>query len=79
MATSPESDETDKNITASIANILQAQSQIPAGSIKFEVRKGVVTLSGEVDYEFQRHDVEKPIEEVQGVKFIDNEITIRKQ
>jgi hypothetical protein len=79
MATPSEIEATDKGIAEGIANIFKAQTQVPADSIKFEVRKGVVTLSGQVDYEFQRLDAEKLIEEVKDVKFIDNEIIIRKQ
>jgi hypothetical protein len=78
MTTPQEIEETDKSIAECIANIFQAQVQIPADNIKVEVHKGVVTLTGEVDDEFERLDAEKHIEDVKGIKFIDNEITIRK-
>jgi osmotically-inducible protein OsmY len=78
MAIPQEIEETDKGIADGIAKILQAQTEVPADSIKAGVHKGVVTLTGEVDDEFERLDVEKQIEDVKGIKFIENDITIRK-
>ena len=78
MAIPSEIEETDKGIAEDIAKILRAQVQVPADDVKVEVHKGVVTLTGEVDDEFLRLDAEKQIEDVKGIKFIDNSITIRK-
>jgi len=78
MAIPPEIEETDKGIAECIAKIFQAQVQVPDDDIKVEVHKGIVTLTGEVDDEFLRLDAEKQIEDVKGIKFIDNDITIRK-
>jgi osmotically-inducible protein OsmY len=69
----------DEDIAQRVAQILEWNVQIPSDSIKPEVRKGIVTLSGTVDWQFQRSDAQRQIEGIKGVKSIINSITLRSQ
>ena len=41
--------------------------QIPEGKVHARVENGWVTLDGEVEYEYQRHEVERMVRHVRGV------------
>ena len=51
--------------------------QIPEGRVHARVEDGWVTLDGEVDYEFQRQEVERMVRQVRGVIGVTDTITIR--
>jgi len=68
---------TDEGLAERIANVLKWNVSIPGREIKAEVNKGVVTLSGEVDWYYQRSNIQRNIEHVAGVKNIVDNIVIR--
>lgn len=70
---------TDEDIARRIALAFEWNVQIPADSIKAEVRNGIVTLSGVVDWQFQRNDAQKQVEGIRGVKSVINSIHLRKR
>ena len=58
---------TDEGLAERIANVLGWNVSIAGKDIKAEVKNGVVTLTGEVDWQFQRHNIMKNVEHVGGV------------
>jgi osmotically-inducible protein OsmY len=69
----------DEEIAHHIANIFEWNTQIPGDDIKASVRKGIVTLSGEVDWQYQKNYVKQHIQGIKGVKSVMNDIIIRKR
>ena len=68
---------TDQGLAERIANVLKWNVSIPGREIKAEVNNGLVTLSGEVDWNYQRANIERNIEHVSGVVNILDQITIK--
>jgi osmotically-inducible protein OsmY len=50
---------------------------VPNDKVKIKVAKGFVTLTGELDYQYQKEAVESGIRRLSGVTGIFNEITIK--
>jgi osmotically-inducible protein OsmY len=73
----PSHKATDEEIAERIAHILQWNSSIPGDDIKAEVRKGFVTLTGEVDWNFQRETAKNLISSVRGVFAVSNMIKVK--
>ncbi len=67
----------DTEIAETILSALKCHSAINEEKIKVKVEDGVVTLDGEVDWEFQRNSAVMQIENLIGVKRIVNNITIK--
>jgi osmotically-inducible protein OsmY len=67
----------DSGIATAIAHVLENNVQIPGGRVHARVENGWVTLDGEVDYEFQRHEIERMVRQVRGVTGVTDNITIR--
>ena len=57
----------DSDIATAIAHILENNVQIPEGRVHARVQSGWVTLDGQVDYDYQRHEVERMVRNVRGV------------
>ena len=60
-----------------IAHILKWNVQIPEGKVHARVENGWVTLDGEVDYDYQKREVERMVNHVRGVAGVRNFITVR--
>ena len=67
----------DTEIAEAILTALKWHSAINEEKIKVKVEDGVVTLDGEVDWEFQRNSAVMQIENLIGVKRIVNNVTIK--
>lgn len=67
----------DTQIAEAALNALKWNSAVKEEKIKMKVEDGVVTLDGEVDWEFQKLSAQKQIEDLIGVKRIINNITIK--
>lgn len=48
------------------------------GQVKFDVINGNVTLTGEVDSMRDKDDIEQKVREAEGVKTINNQISVRR-
>ena len=66
----------DTGIASRVASILEWNVSVPAGRIRIEVEKGVVTLTGRVDWKFQSDAARKAITGVDGVTGIANLLEI---
>jgi osmotically-inducible protein OsmY len=67
----------DSDIARAIAHILEWNVQIPEGKVHARVQNGWVTLEGEVEYEYQRHEVERTVRQVRGVVGVTDTITVK--
>lgn len=71
------SERTDADIAAAATRALEWDALIPIDRIKVTVSKGWVTLSGEVDWHFQKEDAERVVSRISGVRGVTNLITVR--
>ena len=72
------SKRTDADIARSAENILEWTTYLPKDHVKVMVESGWVTLSGEVDWEYQRQAAAKGIRYLMGVRGISDQIVINK-
>ena len=66
----------DSEIAKHISHVFDYNVAIPEDAIKAEVHHGHVTLTGQVDTEKKRRNVEKQVAHVAGVTTIDNQISL---
>jgi len=69
----------DDEIAGRAVRILSWDVTVPKDKIAIKVQHGIVNLSGEVDWEFQRAAAEADIHRLTGVKFVVNKVTVRPQ
>lgn len=69
----------DGDIAESVAHVLSSSVSAAERDVRAEVRAGVVTLSGTVDWDRQRRHVEEQVAHVAGVRVIHNEVTLRER
>jgi len=68
---------TDEGLAERIANVLKWNVSVAEPGIKAEVKNGIVTLTGEVEWQYQRANVLQNIEHVSGVINVVNLITLK--
>jgi osmotically-inducible protein OsmY len=68
---------TDSDIARTVENVLQWTTYLSKGSVKIKVEGGWVTLSGEVNWEYQRQAAVDAIRYLMGVKGVTNLIAIK--
>ena len=74
----PEDQKTaDDEIALLALNILRWSSVVPSGSVLVKVQDGWVTLSGQVNWQYQRSAAESQIRRLSGVKGVLNSIAIK--
>lgn len=66
----------DSELAEAIAHALRWNTLVPDG-VDAEVRKGVVTLRGQVEWEFQRQAAERAVRDVRGLKGVTNLIVVK--
>jgi osmotically-inducible protein OsmY len=67
----------DSDIATAIAHVLDNNVQVPEGKVHARVQHGWVTLDGEVDFDYQRREVERMVRQVRGVVGVADAITVR--
>lgn len=70
------SPRTDGDIAASVENLLAWTSSLPPGAIQVMVEHGWVTLSGRVDWQYQKLAAADQVRHMMGVVGISNQIDI---
>lgn len=70
-------ERTDSDIAAAAVQALDLNSSIPTGKVHVTVDKGWVTLKGELEWQYQRQEVERVIRRLWGVKGVSNLITVK--
>ena len=71
-------DYTETDVAEAVQNALHWASDVPPG-IHSELHTGVVTLTGEVQWNHQRRAAQRAIERVTGVDSVDNRITLARR
>jgi osmotically-inducible protein OsmY len=72
------SDErTDADIAAAAVRALEWDAFVPIDKLDVTVSKGWVTIKGEVEWQFQKQDVERVVRRLTGVKGVTNLVTIK--
>ncbi|MFI4868251.1 MAG: BON domain-containing protein [Steroidobacterales bacterium] len=69
----------DPEVAEAVLHALNANVSIPATAIKVVVHDGWVTLSGQVNFWYQREAAERTVTHLRGVKGLANDITIKPQ
>lgn len=67
----------DDEIARRAMHILLWDSQIPGSRIGVQVENGFVTLTGAVDWHYQRAEAERQLQRLAGVIAVDNRITLQ--
>ena len=67
----------DEDIAEMVANVLEWNVLVPYDRVKVHVKDGVVTLSGEVDWGYQKYAAEEAVHYLMGVVWLSNQITVK--
>ncbi len=67
----------DAEIAESAKNILAWSSPLPAETIKVMAENGWLTLSGDVEWQYQRQDAADSVRKLSGVTGVSNQIAIK--
>jgi osmotically-inducible protein OsmY len=67
----------DTDIARSVENILKWSAFLPADSVKVVVSDGWVTLSGQVDSDYQRRGVADTVRPLMGVTGVTNNVVVK--
>ncbi|MGZ8538956.1 MAG: BON domain-containing protein [Flavisolibacter sp.] len=76
IGVSPGYRKTDTEIAESVLHSLKWHTAIPDEKIKVKVEEGLVTLDGEVEWEYQRSSARNIINNLAGVKNVINNISV---
>lgn len=77
VGVSPIFKKTDSEIAATVLNALRLHTAVQEDRIKIKVEDGVVTLEGEVEWEYQREAAEDSTENLPGVRDVLNYIIVK--
>jgi osmotically-inducible protein OsmY len=67
----------DEDIAGAVANALEWNVGVPYDRVKVQVQDGLVTLSGEVDWWYQKDAAEDAVRKLVGVVLVSNNITVK--
>ena len=67
----------DSDIASAARNVLEWTARLPRDSVKLMVEGGWITLSGEVDWEFQRQVATATVRHLLGVTGVSDQITLK--
>jgi osmotically-inducible protein OsmY len=70
-------DRTDSDIARSAENVLSWSTAVPPDTIKVMVEKGFITLTGDVDWQFQRLAAAASVRFLLGVTGVSDQISIK--
>lgn len=77
IGVSPALEKTDVDIAESVVNALKWHAAVPEERIKVKVENGIVTLEGEVEWEYQRSSTQRAVNRLLGVRNVVNLINIK--
>ena len=67
---------TDKDIAESVATMIESNVLLDKEDVDITVRSGIVTLSGQVNWDYQRRSAERSVENLRGVITVVNNIMV---
>ena len=71
--------KTDKEIAKAAVNALEWNMSVPKDKVMVKVEDGWVYLSGEVQWSYQRDAAKRAVENLLGVKYVSNNISIKQK
>lgn len=77
VGVSPAYRKTDTEIAEAVYNALKWHSAVQEDHIKIKVEDGIVTLQGEVEWEYQRVNARTAVQNLLGVRTVANLITVK--
>lgn len=77
IGVSPSNNKTDAEIAEAVLNALKWHAAVQEEKIKIKVENGAVLLEGEAEWEFQRESAKTAIENLAGVRYVTNLITVK--
>jgi osmotically-inducible protein OsmY len=72
-----ELNKTDTEIANSAVNAIEWNASVPNDKVLVEVENGWITLSGTLEYSYQREAARRTVEYLTGVKGVTNNITLK--
>lgn len=69
--------DSDEALAARIASVIAWDSTIPTNAIKVQVAAGHVTLTGQVDWQYQRFAAERAVRNMSGVRGVIDQVTVK--
>jgi osmotically-inducible protein OsmY len=76
---SPQHRRSDTEIASAVWDTLTCRALVPVEHVRVVVEKGWITLSGEVEWDYERRSAEKALRELPGVVGISDLIELRKK
>ena len=73
------SNRSDSDIAQSANSVLRWTTYLPTDHIKIKVENGRISLSGEVEWDYQRQGAVEAVHHLQGVTGVNNQITLKPQ
>lgn len=67
----------DDQIASSALSVLQWNTTIPQDAVQVTVQKGLVTLNGQVSWQYQKNAAENAIRQLSGVTGVINDISLK--
>ena len=77
IGVSPAYWKTDAEIAEAVITALKWHSAVPDDKIRIKVESGVVTLEGELEWEYQRKNAQNAVQNLSSVRSVINLITIK--
>lgn len=77
VGVSPAYLKSDTEIAVAVANALKWHTAVAEDKVKILVEKGVVTLSGQVDWNYQRQAAVDAVKDMVGITRVNNYITVK--
>lgn len=77
IGVSPTYRKTDTEIAEAVVRALKWHSAVPDDKIQVKVDDGIVTLQGELEWEYQRTSARNAVQNLTGVRSVANLITIK--
>jgi osmotically-inducible protein OsmY len=71
------SKHTDPDIAEAAITAMRWNTLVPNEKIQVKVENGMVTLLGDVDWNYQREAAKRTVENLTGVKWISNEVNVK--
>lgn len=68
--------QTESDLATAVQRVLESNSSIPS-AVKAELNGSIVTLIGEVEWDFERQNARHAVQAIAGIERLDNEITMR--
>jgi osmotically-inducible protein OsmY len=69
----------DTEIAKSVEHVLEWDADVPADSVKAAVRDKVVTLTGTVEWHYQREAARRAVERIESVRRVDDQVNLTRR